>query len=140
MLRQDDFQQSLVLLECWRQGHSFGNHQIPTMVAGCLANRTRLGWGSWLDVLRGVPKFSAVIEQPNRDKFPDIWEPNFVKLLHTISGIWDGSVPDPALGGLYWADLSQGVNGITNPWFRDKILKSPQHTACANQNSFTIFR
>ncbi len=139
-MRQDDFQQALVILECWRQGCDFGNHQIPSMIAGCLGNRVRLGWGSWLEVVAKLPKFSAVLEQPNRDKFPDIWEPNFVKLLHNISGIWDSSIPDPAVGGLYWADLSQGRGGITNPWFRDKILNSPQHTAVANQGPFTLFR
>jgi len=140
MVRQDDYVQSLVVTECWRQGKDFGNHQIPTMIAGCLSNRVRLGWGSWLEVLKKVNNFSATVIQPNRDQLPDIWEPNFVKLLHNISGIYDGSVPDPALGGLYWADLSQGIGGITNPWFRDKILNSPQHTAVANQGPFTLFR
>jgi hypothetical protein len=140
MLRQDDFQQALVILECWRQGCDFGNHQIPTIIAGCLGNRVRLGWGSWLEVLKNVPKFSAVLEQPNRDKVPDIWEPNFIKLLHNISGIWDGSIADPALGGIYWADLSKGKAGITNQWFQEKIIDSPAHLPCANQGPFTIFR
>ena len=138
MLRQDDFQQSLVLLECWRQGQGFGNHQIPSMIAGCLSNRVRLGWGSWLEVLQNLPKFSAVLEQPNRDLFPSVWEPNFVKLLHNISGIWDASIGDPALGGIYWADLSKGRAGVTNPWFREKILDL--RTPCANQGPFTVFR
>jgi len=110
------------------------------MIAGCLSNRVRLGWGSWLEVIKKVAHFSATLEQPNRDQLPDIWEPNFIKLLHSIDGIYDGSIADPALGGIYWADLSKGIKGITNPWFVEKILNSPAHTQCANQGPFTIFR
>jgi hypothetical protein len=140
MVRQDDYVKALVVTECWRQGKDFGNHQIPTIIAGCLANRVRLGWGSWLDVLKKIPNFSAVLVQPNRDLLPDIWEPNFVKLLHNIDGIYDGSIADPAMGGIYWADLSKGKAGITNQWFQEKIIDSPAHLPCANQGPFTIFR
>lgn len=140
MLRQDDFVRSLLVLECWRQGKDFGNHQIPTIIAGCLANRVRLGWGSFLEVLQKVPKFAATIEQPNRDVFPNIWDGAFIKLLQSVDGIYDGSIADPAMGGIYWADLSKGISGVTNPWFREKILDSPQHLACANQGPFTVFR
>lgn len=138
-MRQDDFVKSLLALEAWRQGKDFGQQPI-LMVLGCLANRQRLGWGSWLEVVAKLPKFSATIAQPNREEFPDIWDQAFVKTLHAIDSIYDGSIPDPALGGVYWADLSQGRGGITNPWFREKILNSPQHTAVANQGPFTLFR
>jgi hypothetical protein len=128
-----------VVLECFRQGLGHG-HQATLMVAGCIATRVRLGWGSWLEVLQKVPKFSATLEQPNRDKWPNLWDQEFIKLLQAIDGIYEGSVADPAMGGLYWADLSKGINGITNPWFREKILQSSIHTAIANQGSFTLFR
>jgi hypothetical protein len=140
LLRQDDYVKALIVTECWRQGKDFGNSQIALMVMGCLANRQRLGWGTWLDILKGVPKFSSTLELPNRDVFPDVWEPSFVKLLHSVDAVYEGSIPDPALGGIYWCDLRAGISGITNPWFRDKILNSPLHSACANQNSFTVFR
>ena len=136
MVRQDDFTKSLLILECWRQGVSYGNHQIPMMILGCLTNRQKLGWGSYLDILKSLPKYSATIEQPNRDKWPDIWEPNFVRLLHAVDGVYDGSMPDPAMGGLFWADTKT----VDNPWFKEKILGSALHPACANQNSFMIFR
>jgi len=110
------------------------------MIAGCLSNRIRLGWGQLLDVLKAAPRFSATLEQPNRDAYPDIWDPAFIKLLHAVPGIVDGSIPDPSMGGLYWADLKQGRAGITNPWFQEKILDSPIHSACCNINSFTVFR
>ena len=122
-------------MEAWRQGKDLGI-QPCMMIAGCIVNRQRLGWGQWFDVLAAIPKFSALLEQPNRDVFPDVWEPNFIKLLHAVPAFMDGSMPDPAFGGLYWADTKH----ITNPWFKEKILGSPLHTACANQNSFTVFR
>jgi hypothetical protein len=137
MLRQDDFVKSLLVLEAWRQGKDFGQQPI-LMVLGCLANRQRLGWGSFFDVLQKVPKFSATLEQPNREELPDIWDTAFVKTLHAIDGVYDGSIGDPALGGLYWADLSKGRAGVTNPWFQEKILDV--RTPCANQGPFTIFR
>ena len=138
MLRQDDWVKSLLVLEAWRQGQGFGNHQIPMIILGCLANRQKLGWGTYLDILKGVPKFSSTLVQPNRDIYPDIWSPDFVKLLHAVDGVYDGSIGDPALGGLYWADLSKGRAGVTNPWFREKILDV--RTPCANQGPFTVFR
>lgn len=138
MLRQDDYVKALIVTECWRQGKDFGNSQVALMVMGCLANRQRLGWGTWLDILKGVSKFSATLELPNRDVFPDVWEPSFVKLLHSVDAVYDGSIGDPAMGGLYWADLSKGRAGVTNPWFQEKILDV--RTPCANQGPFTIFR
>jgi hypothetical protein len=110
------------------------------LIMGCIANRQKAGWGSFLEVLKGIPKFSATLEQPNRDQYPDIWSPEFVKLLHAIDGVYDGSLADPALGGLYWADLSKGKNSITNPWFREKVMESPLRSVCANQNAFTVFK
>ena len=137
MLRQDDFVKSLVALEAWRQAKDFGQQPV-LMVAGCLSNRQKLGWGGWLEMLERLPKFSATLAQPNREKFPDIWDAAFVKILQAIDGIYDGSIGDPALGGLYWADLSKGRAGVTNPWFQEKILDV--RTPCANQGPFTIFK
>ena len=139
MLRQDDAVKAYLVLECFRQGLGFG-HQATLMVLGCLANRQRMGWGAWLDVLKNAPKFSATLEQPNRDTWPDLWNPEFIKLLHAVDGVYDGSIPNPALEGIFWADLSKGKAGITNPWFVEKVLNSPAHAICANQNSFTLFR
>jgi hypothetical protein len=136
MLRQDDYRTALILTECWRQGKAHGV-QVSQMIAGCLANRERLGWGKWMDILKNIPKYSSTVDLPNRDLWPDLWEPNFIKLLHTIPSILDGSASDPSCGGIYWADLAVPV---TNPWFQQKVLDSPIHSVCCNQNSFTCFR
>jgi hypothetical protein len=136
LLRQDDFLRSLLVLECWRQGKDFGSSQVPLMILGCLANRIRLGWGTAFEVMKNIPKFSALLEQPNRDLFPDIWEPGFIRLLQSCAGILDGTAPDPSCGGVFWADLRK----VTNPWFKAKVLNDPLRSPCANLNSFTVFR
>jgi hypothetical protein len=105
------------------------------MIMSCLANRQRLGWGSWLEVIEGIPSRSAQLEQPIG--IPSVWEPGFVRLLHEVESIFDGS-KDYAKTGLYWADLSKPV---TNPWFQEKILNDQQaHPVMGNMNSLTIFR
>ena len=136
MLRQDDVVRTLVVLECWRQGKDFGSSQVPLMIMGCLANRVRLGWSNWFETLKNIPKYSALLKQPNRDIFPDLWEPNFIRLLQSVEGVMEGSMIDPACGGVFWADLRH----IDNPWFLAKVLNDPLRSPCANLNSFTIFK
>lgn len=101
----------------------------------CVANRSRLGWGSLLECLTSVPLYDAEIEQP-RLVFPSIWDPTFVRLLHEVGPIKDGSL-DPAKGGLYWADSRR----ITNPWFKDKIIGEPDiHRRIGDMNTLNIYQ
>jgi hypothetical protein len=104
------------------------------MIMSCLANRVRLGWGTWLDVLDRIPQFSAQKEQPTGT--PSIWEPGFVRLLHEVEPIYDGSA-EYAKGGTYWADLRR----IETDFFRQNILaKADQHPRVCEMNSLAIFR
>lgn len=101
----------------------------------CLANRQRLGWGSWLEIIDAIPNYSATIEQPTGT--PQIWEPSFVRLLHEVEAIYDGSV-DYAKGAVYWFDSSKPVD---NPWFQEKILNHrDEHPKIADMNSLMLFR
>ena len=135
MLRQDDFQKSQLVLTGWRHGQFYGGHLAPCMVMSCLANRQRLGWGTWLEILDSIPKYAATIEQPTGT--PSIWEPNFVRLLHEVESIFDGS-RDYANGAVYWADTAKP---ITNPWFQEKILGNLQdHPKVGDMNSLMLFR
>ena len=119
----------------WRAGNEYGGHLGSCMIMSCLANRQRLGWGTWLDILDNVPNFSATLEQPTGT--PQIWEPGFVRLLHEVEAIYDGS-QDYSKGALYWADLAKP---ITNQWFRDKILNNMEiHGKVADMNSLTFFK
>ena len=115
----------------------YGNQQVPLMILGCLANRQKLGWGTWLDILQKVPTYSALLQQPNRDKWPNLWDPSFIKLLHMAQAVMDGSAPDPAYGGVYWAD----TRSIETQWFKEKIMaRQGVHSAACNQGPFTVYR
>ena len=134
-MRQDDFICSQLVLECWRQGCDYGNQQVPLFIFGCLANRQKAGWGGWLEILQRVPAFSATIVQPNRDKWPNVWEPSVIKLLHMAPALMDGSAPNH--DGFYWADN----RNIETQWFKEKIMaRQDVHSASCNQGPFTVYR
>jgi len=108
-----------------------------------LANRFRAGWGSWSDIIDNIPKTSALKVMPTGS--PEIWSPEFVKLLHEVDGIFDGSVnyaaPKDDVGTInkafYWADL----RFIENDWFYERILDQPDlHPKIADMNSLALFK
>jgi hypothetical protein len=149
MLKQESYIQGRLVEVGWRFGQSYsGGHLAGEMIMQVIANRVKCGWGAWLPVLDSVPQFMAENELPPL-KHPSIWQPEFVKLLHAVEGIYDGSVPDKANGGLYWADLSK----IERPWFLEKIVRAvnptlpqdgsglclPQHRRVADLNSLSFW-
>lgn len=104
------------------------------MVMSCIANRVRLGWGAWLDVLDRIPLYAAEHEQPGGT--PSLWEPSFVRLLHEVEAIYDGS-QDYSKGAVYWADTRR----IETPFFKEKILgQQEQHPRIVEMNSLACFR
>ena len=101
----------------WSFGQSYtGGYLAGQMVMSTLSNRVRAGWGSWFEVIERVPFFMAENELPTI-KYPGVWEGNFVKLLHVVDGVFDGSAVDLSKGALYWGDLTR----IERPWFKDLI-------------------
>ena len=111
----------------------------------CLANRVRVGWGSWLQVIDRIPIFSAENEVPTFEH-PSVWDPSFVKLLHAVEGIYDGSTPDLSRGALYFADLRK----IERDWFKTKIIQArkidegsgsevPVHQRVSDMNSLSFW-
>ena len=45
--------------------------------------------------------------------------------------------PDPAYGGVYWADTRK----IETQWFKEKIMaRQDVHGAACNQGPFTVYR
>ena len=129
MLTQDNFVKSQLVAYGWRYGQLYGGgHLAGTLVMQALANRVRRGFGSYLQVLESVPLYMAEHEMPPL-KYPSLWEPNFVKLLHAVEGIYSGSATDmtlgatmidnkPRTGGLYFGLL----NKIERPWFKTQII------------------
>jgi hypothetical protein len=134
MLRQDDFQKAQLVVTMWRHGREYGGHLASCMIGSCLANRVRLGWGSWLEVLDRIPNFAATTEMPTGT--PQIWSPEFVRLLHEVEAIYDGTV-DHAKGAVYWADTRR----IETPFFREKIMGQPEsHPRVVDMNTLVLFR
>ena len=121
MLRQDDYVKAKLVEMAWRFGKRYGGYKAGVLVMHTLGNRVRVGWGNWLQVLDSVPKFMAENEMPPLEH-PPLWEPAFVKLLHAVEGVYDGSIPDESTGALYWCDLGS----IERSWFQEKIVNSRQ--------------
>jgi hypothetical protein len=146
MLKVEDLQQSMLVGVGWRFGQSYGGgHLAAQMVMSVIANRVRCGFGNWFDVIHKIPNFMAEKELPPLE-FPTVWDGSFVKLLHVVGGIFEGSAQDLSKGALYWADL----NKIERPDFKARIidpikLDGPnvgerQHPLVANLNSLSFFR
>ena len=143
LLKVEDIQKSILVSLGWRFGQSYtGGYLAGQMVMSALMNRIRAGWGNHLEVFERVPNFMAENELPLL-KYPNVWEGSFVKLLHVVDGVFDGSTADLSKGALYFADL----NRIERPWFSDKILGAvneetgmKQHPIVASMNSLSFFR
>jgi len=133
VLRQDDFQKSQLVLTGWRWGKQYGGHLAACMIMSCLMNRVRLGWGTVLEVLDKIPNFAATTEMPTGT--PAIWEPGFVRLLHEVEGIYDGT-NDHSNGALYWCD----TRDVSTPFFKEKILgQSEVHRRVMEMNTLALF-
>ena len=136
MLRQDDFLKSQLVLFAWRHGKPFGGHLASEAIMNVIANRVKLGWGTWIDVLAEAPLKCAVLEQPA--DIPHVWSPEFTRLLHIVDGVFDSSTKDLSNGALYWFDSSKPV---TNEWFKEKIVgELAIHKKCADMNSLLFLR
>lgn len=136
MLRPDDFIKGQLVLYGWRCGHAYGGHLTAEAIMSVIANRVKLGWGGWLEVLAETPFRAAVIET-NLD-VPKVWSPEMSRLLHDVEGIFDSSSKDLSNGALYWFDSSKPV---TNAWFKEKILNDLEHhPKVMDLNSLMFFR
>jgi hypothetical protein len=146
MLKQDDYIKGRLIEMGWRYGQLYaGGHIAGEMVMQAIMNRVRIGWGSPLQMIDRIPVFMAESVMPKLEH-PSVWEPNFVKLLHVVDGVFDGSVPDKSKGGLYWGDLAH----IEQPWFLEKIVQAktqnfegveiPAHQRVANMNGLNFWK
>ena len=142
MLKIEDVQQAKIIELGWRYGQSYGGGYISgQMVMSVFMNRVKCGWGNHLNVMTNILPFAAEMELPPL-VYPSAWDGNFVKLLHVVSGVFDGSIPDMSKGALYFCDL----NKIERTWFKEKIVDSTkddgqrQHPIVACMNSLSFFR
>lgn len=135
MVRQDDWLKSKLVDYGYTYGAEYGGHLGACLIMSVLANRQRIGWGSWAEVLGNADKFHA--HDLQTFTWPQIWGPQFVRLLQEVDGIFDGT-QDYAKGGVYWCDSAKPV---TNEWFKEKILGNHDiHPIIGNMNSLLIFK
>jgi hypothetical protein len=142
MLRQDDFMKGELVKVGWQHGRVYGGHLASCMIMSVLANRVRKGWGNYLQVIDRIPTFAAIKEMPKGT--PEIWEPEFVRLLHEVDAIYDGSKnyaqakrqDGTPVDALYWCDL----RFIETDYFREKILGQRSiHPKLMDMNTLTFF-
>jgi hypothetical protein len=105
------------------------------MVMSCICNREKAGMGTLLECLEQMPKFSATLEQPNQNAFPETWDPSFVRMLQEAPSIRDGTALDMSKNGLYFCD----IQGITNPWFQENVMDKKVMPS-ATLNSLYVYR
>ena len=142
MLRQDDWQKAKLVTVMWQHGNAFGGHLASCMIGSVIASRVKRGWGNWSEVIDRIPRFAAIKEMPTGT--PEIWDASFVKLLHEVDSIYDGSKnyaqsksSDGSMrDALYWADLSK----IDNPWFTEHITgRLDIHPRIMDMNTLAFF-
>lgn len=133
ILRQDDFIKGQLVLTMWRHGKDYGGHLASCIIGSCIANRVKAGWGNWLQVIDNIPKFAAIQNMPTGT--PQIWEPQFVHLLHDVEAIY-ATTRDDAKGGLYWCD----TRNIETPFFQNRILYNSDHPRVCEMNTLAIFK
>jgi hypothetical protein len=134
MLRQDDYQKAKLVETGWRWGKQYGGHLGACIVMSVLMNRVRAGWGTLIEVLDRIPNFAATSTMP--DGTPSIWEPNFVRLLHEVEAIYDGS-QDYANGALYWCD----TRDVNTEFFQKRILQNSDiHPRIMEMNTLACFQ
>lgn len=134
MLRTDDFVKGQLVLYGWRVGRPWGGHTASCLIMSVLANRQKRGWGTWLAVLDDAPNKAGTLGTPL--EIPNLWDPNFTRLLHEVESIYDGSM-DHAKGALYYCDSTK----VDNPWFQDKILGHlDEHPKIGQMDTLMLFQ
>lgn len=133
MLRIDDFTKAQLVLFGWRAGKKWGGHMASVLIMSVIANRQKRGWAPWLDLIQDAPNKAGSTETCQDN--PNPWDPNFVRLLHEVEAIYDGS-SDPAKGALYYCDSTK----IDNEWFRERILGMPdEHARIGGMDTLMLF-
>ncbi len=146
MLRQDDLCKSMLAITGWRYNKLYGcgGHLGACLVMGCIANRVRIGLGSWMDVMSKIPLYAAEKEAPTDIPTEDTWDRSFINILQAVDSIFEGSadyakakLPDGrTVNGIYWCDLRK----IETDFFRDTILGDrDSHPRIADMNTLTVF-
>jgi hypothetical protein len=134
MLRQDDWRKSHLVTFGWNAGKKYGGHLGSCIIMSVIMNRVKLGWGTVEEILNKFPQTAANPDIPK--DVPQIWSPEFIRLLHEIESIYDGS-KDYSNGAVYFCDTAEPVS----EWFQEKVLNEKEaHRCVGNMNSLMYFK
>src|SRR5580692_7597540 len=136
MLTPREFTSSLLLKASWEQGQHFGGLACMKMIAQCIGNRVRTGWGDWHTVLAQLPTYSALKVIPN-ETLPATNDPRFVQMLSIADQVYNNSGEDLAKGGLFWVDLRWLNTENSNPWFKEHVVENTDYKQ-VSQNSLLV--
>jgi hypothetical protein len=127
------------------EGMRYGNADCSLAVAQVLANRVREGWqgGDWLKVIDDAGNYRGTVHEE-----PFVIDPRSVVFRQVLGGVEDvyHAVADDSnvnvmddrgtMVSLYYCEL----HNVTEPWFKDHILKHPSdHQRIAKVGELTFF-
>jgi len=126
MIRQRDFTCSMLLRASLFEADHLGGYKPVQIVAQCIGNRVRLGWGDWHQVLDRLSQFSAQSPEIRNQRWletplPKINDPKFIALLPLIEKVYDNSSEQLAGEATIWATTDDLANP-TNPWFMEHVV------------------
>lgn len=140
MSRQAEVIKSWLALEAWRFGHHFGGERASTTIACAIANRVKQGWGSWYEVLRDIPMYSALALEDIPTGYPNPSDLAFVRLMVNVDKIFNNEFDDKANGAneaVFFGDLAK----ITRPWFLENIVRNAtEHSMVCNLGTLSFWK
>lgn len=139
MLTEREYAKALLLDLAWFEAHHLGGFHAMQMVAQCVANRVRSGFGDWCQVIseiyvpgRYYLQSSHLIDRLLARRHPDTGDPTFKRMLVLVDQIYNNTAPDLVKGAYYWGDLSLAVESYWDKIFLAEIVgnkKDFQRTA-----------
>ena len=138
MLRSREFVISLLLRESWSAASYLGGVKPIEMVAQCIANRVRLGWGSWHDVLDDLPIYSSLDPAraiADRPRLPASNDPRFLMLLSAMDKVYDNSGENLVGAGVFWADVTK----LSHAWFISNVVNGSDHRRVAQNGTLVVW-
>ena len=138
MLRPREFTTALLLQAAWFEAEAFGGLKPMQMVAQCIGNRVRLGWGDWHQVLSSLGKYSAVdpsVRVLMPQQLPAENDPRFIALLPLMDQVYENSGEKLVGAGVLWADVRE----ISNPWFQSRVLPGKDYKRLAQTAQLVIW-
>lgn len=142
MLRSREYTTAHLLTAAWFEAGHFGGVKPMQMVAQCIGNRVRLGWGDWHQVLSNLGTYSAVEKQARAQRWaefplPSANDPKFQQMLALMDQVYE-NVGERLVGaGVLWADIRE----VSSPWFELNVTSGLRdvYKRCAQSATLVVW-